>query len=115
MKNKISVLRKRPEFLAVAATGKKFVAPGFILQLGAKREGAAARYGLTATVKIGNAVIRNRARRRLRELACDVLASHADVTRDYVLIARRDTATRDFAAMKEELAGALRKMGAWRE
>ena len=63
----LSVLRKRAEFLA-AAQGKKCVMPGLILQLGAmpNKEDTGIRYGLTASSKVGNAVIRNRARRRLR-------------------------------------------------
>ncbi len=115
----LSVLRRRAEFLAVAASGKKWVAPGLILQIGLPRMAestalSGVRYGLTATRKIGNAVIRNRARRRLRALAVELLLQAAP-DRDYVLIARNITATREFAALRLDLQTALKKLGVWRE
>lgn len=71
----------------------------------------AVRYGLTATKKIGNAVKRNRARRRLRALAENILCKKAKGG-DYVLIAREATLTRDFALMADELEKALQKLAA---
>ncbi|MBV8548876.1 MAG: ribonuclease P protein component [Alphaproteobacteria bacterium] len=111
----LPTLRRRAEFLAVAATGKKWVTPGLILQIG-KADNAPVhpRFGLTATKKIGNAVTRNRARRRLRALAQQMLRQHA-VPRDYVLIARFDTATRDFETLRKDLTTALRKTGCWHD
>lgn len=86
------------------------------MQLGAHNaQQLIARYGLTATTKIGNAVIRNRARRRLRALALDVLASHAATGHDYVLIARNVTATCAYEDLKKELVTALKKLGVYRE
>ncbi len=113
----LTVLRRRAEFLAVAKTGKKWVAPGLIMQLGSPRKTGipAPRYGLTATTKIGNAVIRNRARRRLRALAFEVFPQHASPDHDYVLIARATTVTRDYAELKKDLVTALKKLGVWRE
>jgi len=108
-------MRHRAEFLAVAATGKKWVANGLILQLGPQKAEPQLRYGLTATTKIGNAVIRNRARRRLRALAFDFLTVHASPQHDYVLIARATTATRDHAELKKDMVTALKKLGVWRE
>ena len=69
------VLRKRADFLAAAPSGKKWVAPGLIVQMGASRreDSRTIRYGLTASGKIGSAVVRNRARRRLRALAVEIL------------------------------------------
>ena len=110
------VLRRRAEFLAVASHGKKWVAPGFIMQLGPKQnkeKPSPARYGLTATTKIGNAVKRNRARRRLRALAFDVLAREASPDHDYVLIARVTTATYDYADLKKDLITGLKRLGVW--
>lgn len=114
---RIVVLRKRAEFLAVAGGGRKWVTPGLILQKGAPAEpdNSLIRYGLTASGKIGNAVIRNRARRRLRALALDVLPRHADPGYDYVLIARATTPARDFRALEQDLLTALKKLGAYRE
>lgn len=113
----ISVLRKRAEFLAVAENGKKWVAPGLILQQGgAQKTGAKSlRYGLTASGKIGNAVTRNRARRRLRALAQALLPRHAAQGFDYVLIARATTPSRAFADLERDFITALKKLGAYRE
>ena len=75
----------------------------------------AIRFGLTASSKIGNAVIRNRARRRMRALASLILPLHAKSGYDYVLIARQKTAQCDFAVLRDEMQTALRKLGVWRE
>ncbi|MDX2028444.1 MAG: ribonuclease P protein component [Alphaproteobacteria bacterium] len=108
------VLRKRAEFLAVAQTGRKWVAPGLILQMGVPAASGQLRYGLTASRKIGNAVTRNRARRRLRALAQEVLPPHA-APNDYVLIARATSPSRDFDALRKDLMISLQKLGAWRD
>jgi ribonuclease P protein component len=112
----LAVLRKRPEFLAIAANNRKCVMPGLILQQGARHtsEIPELRYGLTASRKVGNAVTRNRARRRLRALAQAVLPHHAAPGYDYVLIARTTTPGRNFAALKQDLMTALGKLGAFR-
>jgi ribonuclease P protein component len=75
--------------------------------------GPAVRFGLTASKKVGNAVARNRARRRLRDVACQVLAAHALSGHDFVVIARTGTITRDFGDLKADLIAALRRLGAW--
>lgn len=112
----LSVLQKRAEFLAVAASGKKWVTLGVIVQLGAGRGDAnPARYGLTASKKVGMAVERNRARRRLRALAREILASHAAPGHDYVLIARATTVTRAYADLRRDLVKSLKGLGVWRE
>lgn len=115
---KITTLKKRSDFLAAAASGRKWVAPGFILQIGKPLEIASSspvRFGLTASAKVGNAVARNRARRRLRALAHEILAAHADPACAYVLVARKDaTASRAYAAMRDDMEKALRRFGLWR-
>lgn len=73
------------------------------------------RYGLTVSRKVGGAVVRNRARRRLRAAACAVLAEHAAPGHDFVLIGRPATVDRPFPALLDDLATALRRVGAWRE
>ena len=66
------------------------------------------RVGFTCSKKVGNAVARNRAKRRLREVARALLPEHGKPGWDYVLIGRPDvTATRDFAEMRAELASAV--------
>lgn len=101
----------------MAATGKKWVAPGLIVQFGAPDDSVPSTvlYGLTASRKTGNAVLRNRSRRRLRALAQEILAAHALPGRAYVLIARPATAERDFGALRQDLTTALVKMKAWRD
>lgn len=69
----------------------------------------AMRVGFTVTKKIGNAVVRNRCKRRLRALAREVLPACGLVGADHVLIGRDETAVRDFAAMRAELEAALAK------
>jgi ribonuclease P protein component len=111
----IVVLRKRAEFLAVASSGTKWVAPSFILQIGPPRtpDERSIHYGLTASRKVGNAVIRNRCRRRLRALAAEILPNAAP-EHDYVLIARPATAIHPFSAMRDDLIKGMKRMKIWR-
>lgn len=112
----LCILKRRAEFLAVAAHGKKWVAPGLILQMGAPRSppsSSPVRFGLTASVKVGNAVKRNRARRRLRALAVEFLPIHALPDRDYVLIARAETVRRQWPDLRNDLTTALKRLGVW--
>jgi ribonuclease P protein component len=119
----LSVLQKRADFLAAAKSGRKWVAPGLILQVNPHPASSPdtpapktnLRYGLTATTKIGNAVKRNRARRRLRALAFEVLPLHAALNHDYVLIARNTSMTRDYADLKKDLIAGLQRLKVWRE
>jgi ribonuclease P protein component len=112
-------LKRRPDFLRVADGRRKWVTPGFILQTLARAPTDdacdAIRVGFTATRKIGNAVIRNRARRRLRAAAASVMAHHAVAGFDYVLIARSGTPGRPYAALVDDLETALRRLGTWRD
>jgi ribonuclease P protein component len=108
----VSTLKKRPEFLAVNA-GARAAKPGFVL-LGLARGDSQAhigaeamRFGLTVTKKIGNAVKRNRARRRLRAIAQSRLPALGRQGWDYVLIARDGAVTRSFAALQNDLESAL--------
>ncbi|MCQ0970708.1 ribonuclease P protein component [Paracoccus sp. TK19116] len=103
-------LCKRADFLA-AAKGRRQGMPGFLLQALARGTEGPARIGYTCSKKIGNAVTRNRAKRRLRALARDVMPALARSGWDYVLVGRPGaTVDRDFAAMRDELTAALRKI-----
>ena len=96
----------RAGFLAARDSGVKAVAAGFILQ--ATPTGRDEwRLGLTASKKTGNAVRRNRARRRLRALARAELASRARRGTDYVIIARHNTAERPWSDLVGEFHKAL--------
>ena len=68
------------------------------------------RVGFTASRKVGNAVVRNRAKRRLRAAAAQILAAQGKPATDYVLIARGATAERPYAALLADLASALRRI-----
>jgi len=111
-------MTRRPEFLRAAASRRKWVAPGLILQAYKRKAeeppGEAVRLGLTASRKVGGAVVRNRARRRLREAARLVLPAAAAPGFDLVLIARSGTLTRPFSALLEDLRRGLARVGAAR-
>jgi len=106
----IDTLRKRADFLRLNR-GRKHAAHGLVLQTAPTPEGAgegAMRLGLTVTKKIGNAVTRNRVRRRLREAARAVLPVVGRPGHDYVLIARVGALSRSFAELKADLERALK-------
>ncbi len=126
-------LKRRPEFLRVAGSGRKWVTPGLILQV-ARRSAAVGPYvgpsdrkpehqasesqapdraglvrvGFTVSRKVGNAVARNRARRRLKAAAEEVLPLAAEPGCDYVIIGRGATLTRQWPALKQDLETAVR-------
>ena len=112
-------LKRRADFLRVADGRRKWVTPGLILQTLARAPADdapdAVRVGFTATRKIGNAVTRNRARRRLRAAAASVMVQHAAPGFDYVLVARADTPKRRYAALIDDLETALRRSGTWHD
>jgi len=85
--------------------------PGLVLQALPREDSAPARLGFTVTKKIGNAVIRNRTRRRLKEAARLVLAAQPAAGVDLVLIGRAGTAKRDFGALQADIRRALAKAG----
>ena len=111
-------LTRRAEFLKVAAARRKYVAPGLILQAAAGPLAEPAecswRVGFTASRKVGNAVARNRARRRLRAASAEVLPAHALAGHDYVVIARAGTLTRGYQALVGDLEEGLRRLGVYR-
>jgi ribonuclease P protein component len=100
-------LKVRNDFLR-AARGIRRVTPGLTLEICANPDAKGPRVGFTASRKIGNAVIRNRAKRRLRALAAQILPLSGLPGTDYVLVARRDTVSRPFESLKADLVQALR-------
>jgi len=106
----IETLRRRGDFVA-AGRGLRKGTPSMVLlarQRGADEPAEGIRLGFTCSKKVGNAVARNRAKRRLREAARAVIPAQGRAGWDYVLIGRRgDTAARDFAALKGDLERAL--------
>ncbi len=104
-------LKRRSEFLRVAAGGRKAPMPGLVLQAMRRDDTAPARLGFTVTRKVGNAVVRNRTKRRLREAARVLLRERPVLGADLVLIGRAGTRSRDFRALIDDMARALRKTG----
>jgi len=103
-------LRHRKDFLA-AARGVRAPAAAFVLQMRRRGDEGPARVGLTVSRKVGTAVERNRARRRLREMVRH--ADHLSMTPgcDYVLVARREALTHPFGRLIADFRNALRRAG----
>lgn len=113
-------LKRRADFLKVARKGHKWAAPGLVLQAldrtasadgGPESTAPGIRAGFTVTRKVGNAVVRNRARRRLRAAAEQVLPEWGKAGHDYVLIGRQGTLGREFPALISDLRTALERVG----
>ena len=103
----ISVLTKRADFLA-ANSGIRNARAGFVL-LTRPNDGQGIRFGITVTKKIGNAVVRNRMKRRFRELLRAALPAQGLPDHDHVLIGRAGGIERDFHLMADELAKAIER------
>jgi ribonuclease P protein component len=110
-------LKRRADFLRVAAARRKWAAPGLILQAAPQPESGPdeIRVGFTASRKVGNAVKRNRARRRLKALAAEVIASGTHPGLDLVLIARPATVDRPFDELRRDLQQGLQRTKAARK
>jgi ribonuclease P protein component len=111
-------LTRRPEFLRVAASRRRWATPGLILQVAESPADAPQspfRLGFTASRKVGGAVERNRARRRLKAAAAALMPDHAAPGMDYVLVARAETVRRPYGGLLGDLEAALRRLKLWRE
>jgi ribonuclease P protein component len=89
--------------------------PGFVLQVApvpTERPPPVVRVGFTVSKKVGNAVARNRVRRRLREIARMVIPEQARSDLDYVLVGRQGALVRDFSVLRQELVDALERLKA---
>jgi ribonuclease P protein component len=102
----IARLKRREEFLKVAGSRRKAALPGLVLQA-ARGPDDAIRCGFTATKKLGGAVVRNRAKRRLRAAAQAVLPVAGMRGYDYVLVARAGTIERSWPLLLDDLRKAL--------
>ena len=111
---RIATLKKRQDFLRVRAAARRWAAPGLVLQAAPAEDAGAGlvRVGYTASRRVGNAVARNRAKRRLRAAVAHVMPASAPCGCDYVVIARAATLTRPFDALIGDLAAALARVGA---
>ena len=103
-----TIISARKDFVAANA-GRRAPTPGFVLLVRRRDDVLGLRAGFTVTKKIGNAVVRNRLKRRLREVVRAVLPAAGIPHADHVLIGRSEGLTRDFAVLKADLAKALAK------
>jgi ribonuclease P protein component len=109
-------LKRRRDFLA-CARGRRWAASGLVLQARRRGDGEAAeagiRVGYTCSKKIGGAVVRNRAKRRLRAAAAEVLPDQGIPGWDYVLVGRPEaTVARPFPELLDDLRTALGRVHA---
>ena len=100
-------LTRRPEFLAVAAASRKCVTPSVVVQGRPADAGCAddapARFGFTATRKVGGSVVRNRARRRIKAAAALLGPTHAKPGVDYVFVARNGVLKRPWDKLLKDV------------
>ncbi|WP_417516918.1 ribonuclease P protein component [Minwuia sp.] len=121
---RVGRLKKRADFLRLSRTRLKSASTGLVLQAQPMPEQLAQpdgesrpdmRVGFTASKKVGNAVRRSRAKRRLRAITDSVLKRQAAPDHDYVLIARPATIDRNFSDLEDDLHFSLKRLGLLRE
>lgn len=113
----IAGLKRRADFVRLTRNGRRQAMPGLVLQTLPSPEppdgGGVMRVGFTVSKRVGNAVQRNRLKRRLRAAVNLVFPVCATPGRDYVIVGRRAGLNRPFAELTEDLSRALRKTGCW--
>lgn len=105
-------IAQRPDYVRVAGSGRRWVTPSFILQARRVADDRTTRVGFTVSKKVGNAVKRSRARRRLKEAARLTLPKVAPQGWDLVLVGRTAALDYDFAKICSDLRWALGKLEA---
>ena len=113
--NSLGRLKKRSDFLCVQKIAReknsKWVAKGLIIET-APNDNLGVRYGLTVSKKVSKlAVTRNRVKRRLKAVACEILPNYKGQNFDIVLIGRHASEERDYADLKKDLIWCLGKLG----
>ena len=104
---KIDKITKRQDYLR-ASKSKYFRSNSFIIQFYNRADTLGPRYGVTATKKIGNAIKRNRAKLRIRNLVKDLLPKYGKNGYDYVFIAKENLINEDWEVLKEESTSVLK-------
>lgn len=108
----VTSLKASADFQRISRLGKKLSFPNFIMLALRRDEGASPfRLGLTVSRQVGNAVKRNRAKRRLREMVRLCIAPEKMKGFDIVLIAKKSAQERDFTLMKQDFLQGLEKLG----
>jgi len=111
----IETIKNRRDFLSATAAGKKFITGSFILQMIPRGQthpvtNPAARFGFTVTKRMGNAVTRNRIKRRLREAIRKVAPRHILDGHDYVIISRQKALDCTFADLLRDMEFAFSRI-----
>jgi len=106
---KIDKITKRSDYLR-ASKSKYFRSNSFIIQFYNRADDLGPRYGVTATKKIGNAIKRNKAKRRIRNLVKDLLPKYGKNGYDYVFIAKENLIDEDWEVLKEESTSVLKDL-----
>lgn len=107
---KIPTIKKRATFVKMNASATRFAVSCFIMQMIKNETPEEVHIGYTVTKKLGNAVVRNKIKRRLREAARRTIPAHAKAGYDYVFIARQKALTCDFAELVSEMEFAFSKI-----
>lgn len=109
-------IRKRADFLRARQAKNNAVTAGLVLEVVASEfpEDSTLRIGFTASAKVGNAVRRNRIKRRLRAAAREVMSSYSMTGNDYVIIGRFRAFDRNFASLIKDLKYALHSTGTFK-
>ncbi len=102
-------LKRRADFRA-ASSGARISVGGFVLQARARGDESGARIGFTVSKQVGNAVERNRVRRRLREIVRLSAGGSMRDGHDYVMVGRRPALALPFAAMQQQFETALHRI-----
>lgn len=110
-------IKLRRDFLSAAASGRKFITGSFIVQLRAREDAhpagtQAIRFGYTVTKRMGNAVVRNRIKRRLRQAVAQSAVKLATPGYDYVIISRPKALDCPFADLLRDMEFAFSRIGA---
>ena len=106
---KIDKITKRQDYLR-ASKSKYFRSNSFIIQFYNRADTLGPRYGVTATKKIGNAIKRNKAKRRIRNLVKDLLPKYGKNGYDYVFIAKENLINEDWEVLREESTSVLKDL-----
>jgi len=106
---KIDKITKRSDYLR-ASKSKYFRSNSFIIQFYNRDDDLGTRYGVTATKKIGNAIKRNKAKRRIRNLVKDLLPKYGKNGYDYVFIAKENLINEDWEVLREESTSVLKDL-----
>ena len=107
----INKIKSRKDFIKIQKNGSKVISVGLILQhLNSSNQGNPSRFGFTASKKVGGAVQRNKAKRRMRSLVFDVIKKFEQKGWDYVLIARKETVHRKYQKLKNDLIWAIKNL-----